>query len=152
MGEWEWVPMDSLKFHSGPPYSTLLRPVALWPFHGGPTCRAGGLRPSSIPLDTPRRTPMSTPCLLPTISWLLARIRLKLCQCIFLCLCFCLCQCILAPLLLVFIPLGDGHGLCHLPICMEMNGHPPLSQLLWRRTTSHLPTSFPNAFSVYNPV
>jgi hypothetical protein len=44
--------MDSLKFHLGPPCPTLIGPA------GWPTRRVGGLRPSSIPLDTPRRTPM----------------------------------------------------------------------------------------------
>jgi hypothetical protein len=31
--------------------------TALQPFQGRYACRAGGLRPSSTPLDTPRRTP-----------------------------------------------------------------------------------------------
>jgi hypothetical protein len=35
---------------------TALRPFLGWPGH-----RAGGLRPSSTPLDTPRRTPMIFP-------------------------------------------------------------------------------------------
>jgi hypothetical protein len=30
--------------------------TALWPFLGWSACRAGSLRPSSTPLDTPRRT------------------------------------------------------------------------------------------------
>jgi hypothetical protein len=33
--------------------------TASWLFQGWPACRAGGLRPSSTPLDTPRRTPMT---------------------------------------------------------------------------------------------
>jgi hypothetical protein len=47
--------MDSLKFHPGLPCPTLLRPA------GGPPPKQpygrfwGGLRPSSTPLDTPRR-------------------------------------------------------------------------------------------------
>jgi hypothetical protein len=32
--------------------------AALWPFQGWPTHRIGCLRPSSTPLDTPRRAPM----------------------------------------------------------------------------------------------
>jgi hypothetical protein len=32
--------------------------TALWPLQGRPAHRAGGLRPSSTPLDTPRRTSM----------------------------------------------------------------------------------------------
>jgi hypothetical protein len=32
--------------------------MVLQPFQGWPPCKAGGLRPSSTPLDTPRRTPM----------------------------------------------------------------------------------------------
>jgi hypothetical protein len=32
--------------------------TALWPIQGWPAHRAGGLRPSSTPLDIPRRTPM----------------------------------------------------------------------------------------------
>jgi hypothetical protein len=28
MGVWQWVTMDSLKYHSGLPYPTLLRPVS----------------------------------------------------------------------------------------------------------------------------
>jgi hypothetical protein len=32
--------------------------MTLRPYQGWPVCRAGGLRPSSIPLDTPRRKPM----------------------------------------------------------------------------------------------
>jgi hypothetical protein len=39
----EGVSTDSLKFHAGPPCPTLIHP-------------AGGLRPSSSPLDTPSRT------------------------------------------------------------------------------------------------
>jgi hypothetical protein len=46
--------MDSLKFHLGLPYPTLLQPFQGWPAH-----RAGALQLSSTPLDTPRRTPMS---------------------------------------------------------------------------------------------
>jgi hypothetical protein len=45
MGIWHGVAMDSLKIHPGMPYPTLL-------------CRAGGLRPSSTLLDTPRRASM----------------------------------------------------------------------------------------------
>jgi hypothetical protein len=32
--------------------------TAIRPFQGWPARRAGGLQPSSTPLDTPRRTPM----------------------------------------------------------------------------------------------
>jgi hypothetical protein len=65
---WQGVSMDSLKFHSGPPCPTLLRLAGGTPpkqlygrFWGGePACRrAGGLRLSSTPLDTPRRTGLS---------------------------------------------------------------------------------------------
>jgi hypothetical protein len=56
----EGLSTDSLKFHPAPPCPSLLRPAgrppnqtALQPFGGGPP---GGLRPSSSPLDTPRRT------------------------------------------------------------------------------------------------
>jgi hypothetical protein len=45
IGVWKGEAMDSLKFHPDPPCQNLLRPM-------------GGLQPSSIPLDTPRRTPM----------------------------------------------------------------------------------------------
>jgi hypothetical protein len=62
MGVWQGVAMDSLKFHSGLPCHILVRPA------GGPPLkrlfrvwayrRVGGLRLSSSPLTTPRRTPM----------------------------------------------------------------------------------------------
>jgi hypothetical protein len=45
MGVWQGVAMDSVKFHSGPPCLTLLRPA------GRPPLK----RPSSTSLDTPRR-------------------------------------------------------------------------------------------------
>jgi hypothetical protein len=42
------------------PYPSMPCPeTALWPFQGWPACRAGNLRPSSTPLDIPRRTPMA---------------------------------------------------------------------------------------------
>jgi hypothetical protein len=56
MGSWAYGrgwSMDSLDFHPGP---ALLRSAT--PFQGWPTHRAGGLRPSSTLLDTPRRMPM----------------------------------------------------------------------------------------------
>jgi len=46
MAVWEGVSTDSLKFHPGLPRLTFLRP-------------AGGLQPSSTPLDTPRGTGLS---------------------------------------------------------------------------------------------
>jgi hypothetical protein len=49
MGVWQGLAMDSLKFHHGSPCPTFLRHV------GGQPLK----RPSSNPLDTPRRTPMS---------------------------------------------------------------------------------------------
>jgi hypothetical protein len=48
MGVEQGVAMESLKFHPGP---TFLRP-ANGPPQGCPAHRAGGLRPSSTPLDT----------------------------------------------------------------------------------------------------
>jgi hypothetical protein len=33
--------------------------TALWPFQGWPACKADGLRLSSTPMDTPRRTPLN---------------------------------------------------------------------------------------------
>jgi hypothetical protein len=61
-----WGGQGLPKLSLGPamPYpSTLCGPAtpetALWPFQGRSACRAGGLRPSSTPLDTPRRTPMT---------------------------------------------------------------------------------------------
>jgi hypothetical protein len=38
------------------PFGRATPKTALQPFLGWPACRAGGLRPSSTPLDTPRRT------------------------------------------------------------------------------------------------
>jgi hypothetical protein len=40
------------------PWGQATPETALWPLQGWPACRAGSLNPSSIPLDTPRRTPM----------------------------------------------------------------------------------------------
>jgi hypothetical protein len=51
MGVWKGVAMDCLKFHPGPPCPTLLRPLKQR------ARKADGLRPSSTPLDAPRRTP-----------------------------------------------------------------------------------------------
>jgi hypothetical protein len=54
--------MDSLKFFPGPPCPTLLPLKRLYGrFRGGPPARwtACGLRPSSNPSNTPRRTPIS---------------------------------------------------------------------------------------------
>jgi hypothetical protein len=53
--------MDSLKFHPGPPCSTLLCPAGgppqnSRPFRGSPAHKAGGLQLSSTPLDTQRPT------------------------------------------------------------------------------------------------
>jgi hypothetical protein len=57
MGVWQAVAMDSLKFHSGLPCPTLQHPACgsplKRPFKGWTTHRAGGLWPSSTPLDTP---------------------------------------------------------------------------------------------------
>jgi hypothetical protein len=57
--------MDSLNFHLGPPFMTLLRPVGEPPlkrrysrFRGDSLTGGGGLWPSSTPLDTPRSTPI----------------------------------------------------------------------------------------------
>jgi hypothetical protein len=54
-----WGISESLNFHLGPPFPTLLYPVGGPPqnglFLGWPACRAGGLWPSSTSLDTPRR-------------------------------------------------------------------------------------------------
>jgi hypothetical protein len=62
MGVWQGLAMDSLKFHPGPLYPTLLCPVGRPPlkrlFQGWPARRASGLRQSSTPLDTSRCTPM----------------------------------------------------------------------------------------------
>jgi hypothetical protein len=57
MGVWQGVAMDSLKFHLGPPCPTLLRLM------GGPLLKRPygyfrGCLPTSILLDTQRRTPM----------------------------------------------------------------------------------------------
>jgi hypothetical protein len=57
MGVWQGVTMDSLKFHPGPPCPTLSTP-GRWATPEMALCRAAGLRPSSILLDTPRRTPI----------------------------------------------------------------------------------------------
>jgi hypothetical protein len=57
MGIWQRVAMDSLKFHLGRESPTLLRSAG-GPPQGWPAHRAGSVRPSSTPLDTPRRTPM----------------------------------------------------------------------------------------------
>jgi hypothetical protein len=55
MSVWKGVAMDSLKYHSGPPCPTLLCLVS------GPTLKQlYDLRPSSTPLDTPRRMPLQT--------------------------------------------------------------------------------------------
>jgi hypothetical protein len=59
MGVWQGVAMDSLKFHPGLPCPTFLRPAGRRPLKR-PAHRACGLRPSSTPLDTPRRTPLPT--------------------------------------------------------------------------------------------
>jgi hypothetical protein len=61
MGVWQRVAMDSLKCDSGLPCPTLPCPAMghpLWPFQKWPACMAVGLRSSSSPLDTTRRTPM----------------------------------------------------------------------------------------------
>jgi hypothetical protein len=55
--------MDSIKFHPALPCPTLLRPTLLRPvggplLQGWPAHMAGGLRPSSTPMDTLRRSPM----------------------------------------------------------------------------------------------
>jgi hypothetical protein len=57
---------DSLKNHPGPPCLTLLRPAS-GPPPPGVAHRVGGLRPSSTPIDTPRRmglvySRVYTPC------------------------------------------------------------------------------------------
>jgi hypothetical protein len=55
------VTMDSLKFHLGlpsTPYWQVTPETALQAFQGWPTCRAGGLRLSSTPLNTPSCMPM----------------------------------------------------------------------------------------------
>jgi hypothetical protein len=61
-GVWQGVAMDYPEFHPGSPCPTLLRPEGKpplkRPFQGWPTHMAGGLQPSSTPLDTPRRTHM----------------------------------------------------------------------------------------------
>jgi hypothetical protein len=69
MGAWQRVAMDFLKFHPGPPCSTLphlaASPVtALMPFQGWPAPGVGGLELSSSLLDTPHRTPMDVTCML----------------------------------------------------------------------------------------
>jgi hypothetical protein len=67
MGIWKWVEMDSPMFHPGLPCLTLLRPAGGPPLKrpygrfrdGLPAERAapaGGLRPSSTPVDTLHRT------------------------------------------------------------------------------------------------
>jgi hypothetical protein len=55
---WQGVAMVSLKFHPGPPCSTLILPVGEL-FQGWPFCRVCGLSPSSIPLDTPHHMLMA---------------------------------------------------------------------------------------------
>jgi hypothetical protein len=70
MGIWQRVAMDILKFlpgrpcHAMPYLSMLCRQAipetALRSFPGWPARKAGGLQPSSTPLDTPRRTPIVT--------------------------------------------------------------------------------------------
>jgi hypothetical protein len=69
MGVLQGVAMDYLKFHLGPPCPTLSMPCeqATPAFQGWPACKASGLRPSSIPLETPRRTP-SRLCRFPLCS------------------------------------------------------------------------------------
>jgi hypothetical protein len=60
MGVWQGVAMDSLKFHLGRPCLTLLCPTGRLPLkrlYG----KAGGLQPSSTPLDTPGHVPMLIP-------------------------------------------------------------------------------------------
>jgi hypothetical protein len=67
MGVWQGVAMDSLNnFLSTMPYpSTLCRQAstdtALQPFQGWPVYRAGGLRASHSPFNTPCRTRMERP-------------------------------------------------------------------------------------------
>jgi hypothetical protein len=51
--------------------------TALWLFWGWPACKAGGLRPSSTPLDTPRRTPVHDTPLFPGSSTLLFVLRTR---------------------------------------------------------------------------
>jgi hypothetical protein len=64
MGVWQGVAMDSLKFHLGPPYPTLLRPAVRPPLRRPYSHFKGGLpKLSSTPLDTPRRTHTRTPML-----------------------------------------------------------------------------------------
>jgi hypothetical protein len=62
-GVWKGVVMDSLKYWWAPLSPTLLHPVRgpslKLPFLRWPARRAGGLQPSSTPLDTPRRAPMA---------------------------------------------------------------------------------------------
>jgi hypothetical protein len=63
MGVWQGVAMDSLKYRPGPPWFTFYSLCLGWFAHR--VHRAGGLRPSSTPFDTPHRTPMIWGC----ISW-----------------------------------------------------------------------------------
>jgi hypothetical protein len=58
---WQGLAMDFLKLHLDQPSPTLLHPVgepSLKTFQERPTCRAGGLQPSSTLLDTPHHMPM----------------------------------------------------------------------------------------------
>lgn len=64
MGVWRGVAEDARQFNMGLPCPTLLFPCRRSipeKFQGWPTRRAGGLRPSSTPLYTPRRKPMFLP-------------------------------------------------------------------------------------------
>jgi hypothetical protein len=67
MSLWQGVAMDSLRFHPGLLCPTFLHPAGgpllrprLQLFQGWPANRVGSMRPTSTPLDTPRRTPMSS--------------------------------------------------------------------------------------------
>jgi hypothetical protein len=53
----KFSPRPAMPFPSTPCGRATLE-TALQLFQGLPACKAGGLRPSSTPLDTPRRTPM----------------------------------------------------------------------------------------------
>jgi hypothetical protein len=58
MGVWQGVALDSLKFHPSLPCHTQQRPAGGPPLKRPYVCFRGGLRLSSTPLDTPRRTSM----------------------------------------------------------------------------------------------
>jgi hypothetical protein len=73
---WPWATLSFARARHALPFCTPCRratpDTALWPFQGWPACKAGGLRPSSTSLETPRRTPV----LLEPISLLLRRKQL----------------------------------------------------------------------------